>query len=53
MTPTAPGAMDRKTAPLRRSGTPGDVAVATLGLIASSYATGQVLAVDGGVTLRG
>ena len=40
-------------APLRRSGRPEDVAMACLGLLTSEYATGQVLAVDGGLTLRG
>ena len=40
------------SAPLRRSGRPEDVAEACLGLIRSGYATGQVLAVDGGVGLR-
>ncbi|MET0902266.1 MAG: glucose 1-dehydrogenase [Acidimicrobiales bacterium] len=42
----------RQTAPLRRSGTPEDVADACLGLIATRYATGQILVVDGGVALR-
>lgn len=42
----------RKTAPLQRSGTPGDVADACVALISSRYATGQVLVVDGGVALR-
>ena len=42
-----------ETAPLKRSGEGHDCAVACLGLMASRYATGQVLAVDGGVTLRG
>lgn len=40
------------TAPLRRSGTPQHVADACVGLIGASYATGQVLVVDGGVALR-
>ena len=42
----------RATAPLRRSGTPDDVADACVALVATRYATGQVLVVDGGVTLR-
>lgn len=42
----------RKLAPLQRSGTPQDVAIACLGLMVSGYATGQVIAVDGGITLR-
>jgi ketoreductase RED2 len=42
----------RATAPLRRSGTPDDVAEACVALVAARYATGQVLVVDGGVTLR-
>jgi ketoreductase RED2 len=40
------------TAPLKRSGTPDDVAEACLGLIRSRYTTGQVLLVDGGLALR-
>ena len=39
------------TAPLRRSGGPDEIAEATLGLLLSGYATGQVLAVDGGLGL--
>jgi 3-oxoacyl-[acyl-carrier protein] reductase len=37
--------------PLKRTGTPGDIASAALflGSDASSYITGQVLAVDGGM----
>ncbi len=42
----------RATAPLRRSGTPDDVADACVALVETRYATGQVLVVDGGVTLR-
>ena len=42
----------RERAPLQRSGTPGDVADACVGLISARYATGQVLVVDGGVWLR-
>ncbi len=40
-------------APLRRSGTPADMAAACLGLMASPYTTGAVLLADGGVNLRG
>ena len=39
------------TAPLRRSGRPEDIAAAVLGIIQTRYATGQVLAVDGGISL--
>jgi len=39
-------------APLRRSGQPDDVAEVVLAAIRSTYATGQVWAVDGGVGLR-
>ena len=42
----------RTTAPLRRSGTPDDVADACVALIGAGYATGQVLVVDGGMALR-
>ena len=42
----------RQTAPLRRSGTPADVADACMGLVDARYATGQVLVVDGGLALR-
>jgi ketoreductase RED2 len=41
----------RAQAPLRRSGVPADVAAAVLGVIQSEYITGQVLTVDGGLTL--
>jgi ketoreductase RED2 len=39
------------TAPLHRSATPEDCAEAVIGLIRSSYVTGQVVVVDGGTTL--
>ncbi len=39
-------------APLRRSGKPEDVAESILGLVRSEYVTGQVLLVDGGISLR-
>ena len=38
-------------APLRRSATPDDCVEATLGLLRTRYATGQILVVDGGMTL--
>jgi len=38
-------------APLRRSATPGDVAEVVMGLVRSSYVTGQVVVVDGGLGL--
>jgi ketoreductase RED2 len=41
----------RAVAPLRRSGVPGDVAGLVLALAAAPYVTGQVLAVDGGLTI--
>lgn len=40
------------TSPLARLGQPDDVADAVLGLIASRYATGQVLVVDGGMFMQ-
>jgi ketoreductase RED2 len=42
----------RERAPLRRSGTPEDIADACVAMIDTKYATGQVLVVDGGVALR-
>jgi NAD(P)-dependent dehydrogenase (short-subunit alcohol dehydrogenase family) len=39
-------------APLRRSGRPDDVAEVVLALVRSTYVTGQVITVDGGLTLR-
>ncbi len=36
-------------APLRRSGTPADIAEVVLGLVRSTYVTGQVVVVDGGL----
>ncbi len=38
-------------APLRRSATPADVAEVVLGLVRSTYVTGEVLVVDGGLGL--
>jgi len=42
----------RGVAPLRRSGTPDDVADAVLGVLRSSYQTGTVVPVDSGLSLR-
>jgi ketoreductase RED2 len=42
----------RAHAPLRRSAQPEDVAEAVMGLIRARHVTGQVLTVDGGMTLR-
>jgi NAD(P)-dependent dehydrogenase (short-subunit alcohol dehydrogenase family) len=44
------GLVDAMT-PLRRSGTPDDVAEVVLGLVRSAYVTGEVVAVDGGLGL--
>jgi ketoreductase RED2 len=41
----------KASAPLHRSATPDDCAEAVIGLIRSSYITGQVVVVDGGTTL--
>ena len=41
----------KTTAPLKRSATPDDCVEATLGLLRTRYATGQILVVDGGLTL--
>ena len=41
----------KTTAPLMRSATPEDCVEATLGLLRTRYATGQILVVDGGLTL--
>ncbi len=40
-----------RLAPLRRSGTPDDVADVIVALATTSYVTGQVVAVDGGLTI--
>lgn len=40
-----------KMAPLKRSGTPEDCSEATVALLRSKYATGQIFVVDGGLTL--
>lgn len=40
-----------RIAPLKRSATPADCGEATIALIRNKYATGQVLIVDGGLTL--
>ena len=42
----------RANSPLRRSGTPEDVAAAVLALVHSPYQTGDVVLVDGGMHLR-
>jgi ketoreductase RED2 len=42
----------RAQAPLQRSATPDDVAEVILGLARSSYVTGEVVLVDGGLNLR-
>jgi len=39
-------------APLKRSATPDDCAEAVLALLRNRYATGQILVVDGGLTLH-
>jgi len=39
-------------APLKRSGQPDDVASVVLGLIDSTYVTGEVWSVEGGISLR-
>lgn len=44
--------MVHQTAPLQRSATPGDVAEVVLGLQRSTYVTGEVVLVDGGLHLR-
>ena len=41
----------QQLAPLRRSGQPADVAEVVLSLARAAYVTGQVVAVDGGMTL--
>ncbi len=38
-------------APLRRTATPGDVAEVVMGLVRSTYVTGQIVVVDGGLGL--
>jgi ketoreductase RED2 len=41
----------RAQAPLRRSGVPADLAEAAVGILRADYITGQVLTVDGGLSL--
>ena len=41
----------KEVTPLKRSATANDCAEAALGLLRSRYTTGQVLVVDGGLTL--
>jgi ketoreductase RED2 len=43
----------RERAPLRRAGTPDDIAEVVSGLVRSTYLTGEVILVDGGMHLRG
>lgn len=38
-------------APVPRSATPDDVAEATLGLVRNRYTTGEIMVVDGGLTM--
>ena len=45
-------ALVQRMAPLKRSGAPDDVAEVVMGLIRSTYVTGQVVVVDGGLGLR-
>jgi ketoreductase RED2 len=42
----------QERAPLKRSATPADVAEVVLGLIAAEYVTGEIVVVDGGLSLR-
>lgn len=42
----------RANAPLRRSGDPAEIAESVLGLVRSTYVTGDVLVADGGLQLR-
>ncbi|MCL4152905.1 UNVERIFIED_CONTAM: hypothetical protein GTU68_000091 [Idotea baltica] len=42
-----------KNAPLKRSATPDDCAEAALGLLRMKYATGQIVVIDGGLTIAG
>ena len=42
----------RRVAPLRRSGTPDDIAQVVVSVVESLYLTGEVIAVDGGLTLK-
>src|SRR6202161_2905024 len=42
----------RAMAPLRRSGTPEDIAHVILGVVGASYVTGEIVMVDGGLRLR-
>ena len=41
----------QQAAPLKRTGQPGDVAEVIVALARSAYVTGQVLVVDGGLSL--
>ena len=42
----------RSTSPLRRTGTPDDIAEMVVALVRSAYTTGAVVVVDGGLGLR-
>ena len=42
----------RAQAPMRRSASPADVAEVVMGLVRSTYVTGEVVVVDGGLGLR-
>ncbi len=42
----------RRVAPLHRSGTPDDIAQVIVSVAESAYLTGEVIAVDGGLTLK-
>ncbi len=42
----------RKVAPLHRSGTPDDIAQVVVSVAEATYLTGEVIAVDGGLTLK-
>jgi len=42
----------RAQAPLRRSGTPEDIAHVILGLVGARYVTGEIVMVDGGIHMR-
>ena len=46
------GDRDMAQAPLQRSATPEDVAEVIMGLARATYVTGQVVLVDGGLSLR-
>jgi ketoreductase RED2 len=41
----------RAQAPLHRTGLPDDIAAAVVGILRADYTTGQILTVDGGLSL--